>query len=444
MKKRNNSGHTERLKKVYALLKKHDFQTIHNRTKSVLQPMKTGKGVDIDIAPNFRPEKTILQFSNFKRFKKVLVVDRNFKRLGSHISLSEIILPLQDRLKGLDMDLQLACLDPQGNLTEIYKKSFEIHELRQFPLNMSLSEKYENEVFELSNELSSFEPDLIYANSVDMFPVIDAARLSGIPSIWNIREAQDWRLRFADRHPDIIARALACFAYPRSLIFVSQASKENWVEFIQEKNSHVVRTAIKPNQFINPNLSLAESLRSKLGIAKDDIMLLTVGTICDDKGQIDAANAMSKLPVELREKIHWVFLGNSDKSYIRRLKQIWPLNHAKKNLHFCGHIIDCSPYYFAANTLVSCSRTEALPRNILEGKLAGLPVISTNIAGSVEAIGEYESATFYELGDIESLAKHIKNVGVKTHTKPNLNPDSVNLKYEIMLNDYFDLIKKEI
>lgn len=430
--------------KALRLLQKGEFQTFYKRMNVVFNPMAAAVAIDVDIQPNFRPEASFpqfsIQFSIQNGSKKVFVVDRNFERLGSHISLSEIIVPLQDRLKDENIDIHLACLDPRGNLTKAYEEKFEIHEFRHFPENMSLIDKYEREVAALAGELSSFEPDLIYANSVDMFPVIDAARISGIPTIWNIREAQEWRLRFADRHPKIVARALACFAYPERTIFVSQSSAENWKEFVGFDNSCVIRTAVKPDFFVNPNLSEASDIRLKLGIPKDAIMLLTVGTICTDKGQLDAAHAMKVIPEELRDKIHWVFIGNSDGAYLRKLKQTWPKLHSRNNLHLCGHVSDCTPYYYAANALVSCSHTEALPRNILEGKLAGLPIISSNIPGSVEAVAGYELASFYDLKDANGLSLQIEQLENQCSLTQRIKIESAFSEYESMVSKYSERI----
>ena len=425
------------LMKTGALLRQGDFKTIHKRLKTVMFP----QAETISISENIRPNPRALGSQERKvndtamSSKKVLIIDRNFDRLGSHISLSEIIMPLIGPLKDNNIRLELAYLENHGHLANAYKEKLVLHELNHFPKSMSLPRRYEDEVQKLATELGAFKPDVIYANSVDMFPVIDAARIASIPTIWNIREAQNWRQRFSDRHADIVARALACFSYPEQVIFVSQTSAENWQEFTRIDKTSVIRTAISPKYF-QKNTSKVKELRLRLGVPKDDIILLTVGTLCEDKGQLDAAHAISHLSAEMRDKIHWVFIGHNKPSYLRQLKQAWPQDHAQKHLHFDGHIEDCVPYYYAANALVSCSRTEALPRNILEGKLAGLPIISSEIPGSREAAGLYQAALFYDLGDIETLASHIQNASVKSAMIANTNIDEALADYKFMLDKY--------
>ena len=432
-----------RVIKGLILLFRGDFSTMNKRIRALLFKNDSPVFILEDIKPKIRLAGKLKLPTNAasNSSKKVLVIDRNFKRFGSSISLSEIILPLHSQLKDVGIELQLACREIEGKLSNAYGKQFTLHGLKQFPRNMSLASKYESEVENLASELSVFEPDVIYVNSVDMFPVIDAARISGIPTIWNIREAQNWRLRLSDRHPDIIARALACFSYPDSFVFVSEVSAQNWREFTATSQTHVIKTAIKPEAFENVSISQAKEIRLRLGIPRDGIMLLTVGTLCMDKGQIDAANAISRLPVDIRDKIHWVFIGNSDLSYVKKIKQEWPTRHAIKNLHLDGHIENCAPYYFAANALVSCSKTEAMPRNILEGKLAGLPIISSNIPGSREALKFYKNVFYYELGDIDELSAHIRKIPAKNYslmTKHGITQASG--EYQKMINEYFNVI----
>lgn len=435
-----------RCKVSLTLLFRGDLKTIYKRMRAILMPYAMPSLIIEDIKPNIRIKKEPIfsQQNETQVGHKVLVVDQNFKRYGSHISLSEIIIPLQKQLHENQIEMQLACLERVGDLSSKYTQLFKVQKLLQFPTHMSLAEHYEKEVHTLAEELKSFAPNMVYANSVDMFPVIDAAQIANIKSIWNIREAQDWRLRFADRHPDIIARALACFSYPEKVIFVSETSARTWQEYTDSLKTTVIKTAIAPTAFQNANLTSAKKLRLKLGIPKDGVMLLTVGTLCRDKGQLDGARAITTLPTSVRNKIHWVFIGKSEAAYVKKLKKIWPKDHAEKNLHFGGHVIDCVPYYFAANALVSCSRTEAMPRNILEGIMAGLPIISTDIAASREAVGSYSDSMFYGLGDLEALARYIKSVTPEGIMPTIRNLDNAYRSYEAMLNEYNDHIKTSV
>lgn len=59
---------------------------------------------------------------------------------------------------------------------------------------------YEGDVATLAARLRTGAPDLVIASTIDAFESIDAARIAGISSLWNIRESEPWRERLADRH----------------------------------------------------------------------------------------------------------------------------------------------------------------------------------------------------------------------------------------------------
>ena len=83
-----------------------------------------------------------------------------------------------------------------------------------------------------------------------------------------------------------------------------------------------------------------------------------------------------------------------------------------------------------------------MPRNILEGKLAGLPIISSNIPGSREALKFYKNVFYYELGDIDELSAHIRKIPAKNYslmTKHGITQASG--EYQKMINEYFNVIK---
>lgn len=424
-------GPTHKLTTALKLLARGDFRTFVSRTKAVLSPTSMSGPITQDISPHPRPASPRVGYTQKSR-RKLLVCDRNAGRGGSQISLSEILLPLAKPFKDDGIDITLGLIDNAGPLKSSYHNIIQTQALSDFPQNMSLPDVYESDVLTFAAELTRLAPDVIYVNSIDMFPVIDAARISGIPTLWNIREAQNWRIRLADRHPDIIARALACLSYPEKVLFVSQSAKTAWEPYVPQDRAFTIKTSIP---YTPQQAQVRQTIRKKLNVADDDVLFATIGTLTPAKGQTDIAIAMRQLRAEQREKLHWMFLGGGTKSFIQKLQQLWPPDHWQDQAHLIGNVDDCLPYYAAADYLVSSSLTEAMPRNILEAKTYGLPIISTHISGALEALEGYDLVEFYSPEDniaLSSLILEALNTRI-----PRIEPkDLGNIGYQVMLEEY--------
>jgi glycosyltransferase involved in cell wall biosynthesis len=261
---------------------------------------------------------------------------------------------------------------------------------------------YERDVQRLADLMRSSQPALVVASTIDSFCAIDAARIAGIPSIWNIRESEPWQERLADRHPAIASRALACLSYPASLIFVAAASRRAWSKFAPDHRSHVIYNA--PHQSV-PTAEPHDPLlvRTALGLDSKEKLVVSVGTICERKGQADLAQALSHLSRVLVDNLRIVFIGRIEGNYADQVRRALSPQIAQR-VTFAGQIEEAGKYIYAADLLVNSSRSEAFSRTFLEAAVGHTPIIATAIAGTAERLINRRSALLYEPGDIAELA----------------------------------------
>lgn len=257
---------------------------------------------------------------------------------------------------------------------------------------------YERDIAGLANAIRGRQPGLVYANTLDMFPVIDAAQAAGLASIWNIREGEPWQTRLADRHPAIAARALAAFAYPQAVIHVANATTPIWSAFTPATRTHVIH-----NAFAQESVTPATDPTTR---RQDEFRIVSAGTICARKGQLDLVKAQRRLPADLVARVRIVFVGREDAEYAAAMRaEIGPDNPGI--FTWAGEISDVTGYFRQADALVHCARAEAFPRVFLEAAEAGLPIIATRAGGAEERLRDRESALLYDPGDIGALAANI-------------------------------------
>lgn len=374
-------------------------------SKASQQFLRRAPRLPANLTPHYRPAGRSPASSGRAR-PRIWMATPSLSRDGAPLSQFELAKGLLNL--GFDVELVAA---KDGPLAESYLES-------QIPLRIvpdlnasaAVPSWYEADVGKLAGILELEKPDLVFASTLDAFPVIDAARAAGIASVWNIREGQPWPVQFADRHPQIAARALACLNYPRALIFVARASSSLWHQFAPPARSHVVYNA-PARELLAPDRVRLQELREAMGAGADDFLIVNVGTLCPRKNQVELARAFGALPDRLLKTGRLAFVGRIDGDYDQEVRSVLPQAVIERTV-FTGPL-DASAARTAigcADLLVSCSMAEAFPRTFLEAAALRTPIVASALEGTAERLVDEQSALLYALGDIDALARQMARV----------------------------------
>ncbi len=272
---------------------------------------------------------------------------------------------------------------------------------------------YQHAIEGFGRRIREWNFDLVYANTMQTFYAIDAARQLGLPSIWNPRESEPWQTYFDFLGPEISARALECFCYPYKVVFVSNASRKSCALLNAHNNFITVHNGLDRAKFMAILRRWPRELaRTQLGLENNELMVLTVGTVCDRKGQIDLIEAIGHVDDHAAQKIRCFIVGDRPGDYSERLKATHQALPASKrsSINIIPETSDVALYYSAADVFVCTSRIESFPRVILEAMATGLPIVTTPVYGIVEQVQENINALFYEPGDAWGLADRLANL----------------------------------
>lgn len=250
----------------------------------------------------------------------------------------------------------------------------------------------------------------VFANTLDCFFAVDAARTIGLASIWTIHESEGERF-FAHWSDDLRDAALACFGKAYRLVFVAQATARVYGTLDRNGVAMTIRNGhVAPG---GTRLSRTEA-RAHLGIGEDALVFLSVGMVCARKSQIDIVRALSGLSDDeaaaLPFEIHIV--GDrpgpdSDELAAAIAALPAPLRGRVVVVAETG---DVAPYFAAADIFLCASRMESYPSVILEAMGAGLAIVTTPVFGIVEQVREGGNALFFEPGDTEALRGHLTDL----------------------------------
>ena len=174
--------------------------------------------------------------------------------------------------------------------------------------------------------------------------------------------------------------------------------------------------------------------RSELGIADDDVVLISVGELIVRKNHKVILNAISKID---NRKIHYVVVGKGDlldelQGYANRLS-------ISERVHFLGYRKDVPELYKAADICCFPSIHEGLPVALMEAMACGLPIVCSAIRGNVDLIDD-SFGHLVETNDVSAYASAIKQLIESPELCKNNGEKSINN----VLNFSTDIVMKEM
>jgi len=251
--------------------------------------------------------------------------------------------------------------------------------------------------------------DLVLAVTALTAPTVEAARLAGIPAVWNLREGLPPHQAFRPFGPAVAARSLASMRHATVVAFVAEASRAQW-EPLDDGRFRTIANTLPPERVAALQQGDRAALRHSLGVHPHDLLVLMPGTICARKGQRDLTAAARRLPRDAMARLRFVLVGEAaDTGYARALSR--DLRDLPPGVfRLVPPTLDIAPWYRAADAMVMCSRTESAPRVVLEALAAALPIVATRVAGVPAQLGDSGAALFYSPGDVAALADHLSRI----------------------------------
>ncbi|WVT77564.1 glycosyltransferase family 4 protein (plasmid) [Sinorhizobium chiapasense] len=343
----------------------------------------------------------------------VVYESHNLKMQGAPNSLFEIAVGVSRRGR-----FQVAVSsNTSGPLLSLYEEngiSKLIHSISQN--KMKDDRKRDEWIARLSHHYRDLGAGIVHVNTLQNFHAVIAAKKAGCSVVWNIRESEDPETYY-DYLPEP-ARAMAYSAFGKAdiCVFVAHATRKLWQNFLGEHlNAATVHNGINMDRLMTPVYGTNRALlRAKYQVEKADTVILSVGTVCERKGQIDLLRAIELFePAQLARTIVAV-VGFNDTTYskdVRRgfedLRQHGIRLIAVDETQTEEQRRILSELYLCADVFAFCSRMESYPRVIMEALEFGLPIVSTPCFGVVEQLVEGSSGLFYSQGDVQVLAERL-------------------------------------
>lgn len=339
---------------------------------------------------------------------KVLVFSHNLDFEGASISLNELVVGLFHQ--GVITPEIVAFAD--GPLRPKYAShGISVQVVPGIFHKVSTLMRLNMEVDRLASRIQEAGVGLVLVNTLLNFPAVLAAEHAGVPSVWIVRESEPWDQYFCFLPDPVAQRAIAAVGLPRKVVFVAHATRKVWDVFDKHHSFTVIHNGINLNRFLLRD-DVAERVRCRdaLGLKADCTAILSVGTFCDRKSQMDLVEAFVMLPDAISRRAQILLVGDDRGSYAETLKKrcdSLPV-HLSGRIRIVPATEAIASFYAAADLFVLSSKVESFPRVVLEAMAFGLAIITTPVFGVHEQVVEGENALFYLPGDSRLLARQIE------------------------------------
>jgi UDP-glucose:(heptosyl)LPS alpha-1,3-glucosyltransferase len=174
------------------------------------------------------------------------------------------------------------------------------------------------------------------------------------------------------------------------ILMISKAQIDVYQRYYQtpRERLHLLPPGINRERVMPSNYpELRPKLRSHYGLQDTDLLLLIVGSNFQLKGIDRALRGMAALHEPLRSRVKLWVAGQDNGNPFRRLARKYGIEN---QVRFLGARDDVAQLLWSADALVHLAYSENTGTVLLEGMVAGLPVIATDVCGYAHYIIDHE------------------------------------------------------
>lgn len=180
-----------------------------------------------------------------------------------------------------------------------------------------------------------------------------------------------------------------------------------------------------------------DDYRKKLGLDKDDFVLLILAELNKNKNHIQVIKAMEIL----KNKYPSIKVLCAGKGPLEnKLKEKVGKNNLGENIKFIGFRNDVKELLYSCDCVGLFSKREGLGKCLLEGMITGNVLIATNTRGPKELIKNSKNGFLVDIGDHKKTAEYIESIYLNTEKRKEL---IYNSKKNIT-NYYIDNVLDEV
>lgn len=326
---------------------------------------------------------------------RVCVFTHSLNLGGGELYLQELLLRLRR-----DHGVQILVVSPMdGPLgQELRDAGIDVHVTNHYQIHVAY---YMGRVQELALIVRAYRADVVLGNTLGVFAGVDAGLECGLPVVWAIHESFGLEvfafLNWGEHamHPEVEARWRRCLAGAHT-IFEAQTTLTLFAAEVPDLRGRRVRYGIDLAGIERYRRAHDRTdLRSDIGIAPDQTVLLCMGVFQERKAQLALVMAFARIAQLFPESV-LVLVGDHPSPYATSVRAAVQAVGLGDRIRIVQIQPDTYRWYRIADILVSASDTESLPRSMLEAMAFGVPVLAADVYGLSEVIDDKRNGWLFQ------------------------------------------------
>jgi len=245
--------------------------------------------------------------------------------------------------------------------------------------------------------------DIIHAHFGPVGKPIADLKTAGVINSPLVTSFHGWGIRKGRKEGGNIYRKL--FNESDVILANSKNTKQALLDFgAPEEKLQIHHIGIDPSVFEPTQNDLPTQ-------TSEDIRILSVGNLVDEKGHKDGIVAVSDVIEQFPEiDLEYRIIGKGPLK--DKLSKEITKREMGDHITLCGGMTrsEIIPEMHRANILLHPSRSEAFGMVLIEAQAAELPVVATNVGGIPDAVIPNQSAKLTPPGDVEGLKESLCNL----------------------------------
>jgi glycosyltransferase involved in cell wall biosynthesis len=244
--------------------------------------------------------------------------------------------------------------------------------------------------------------EAVVANTVGLFPLVEAAIRAGRPSVLCVQETYPPGLRAALFSPYARWRLEWAMRHAGRVLFPSRDCRAAYAD-LGLGNAEVVPNGLDPAP-IDAYLREAPRADPEAGLRPAGFRVVAVGTVCERKAQHVLVEAAAVLAGTRRDFAVHLVGGRAGLPYHGYVAGLIAARGLADVVDLVPETPDVWRYLRAADVYVCTSHVEGYSLSVLEGLAFGLPVVSTRCGGVAEQVSWGHNAIPVGFDDPAGLA----------------------------------------
>lgn len=185
----------------------------------------------------------------------------------------------------------------------------------------------------------------------------------------------------------------------------------------------------------------AKDFKSTIGINRDDFVVSIIGELNNNKNHMQLIKSVEKLK-EKHKNLKCLIVGNGENE--KTIREYIENKSLNESILLLGFRRDIPNILSITDVVVSMSKREGLPKNIMEAMAAGKAIIGTEIRGNKDLIKDHSNGYLVEIDDINKTSEYIEKLMLNKSIVDEFSKQSISYAQKYDIKTVIKYVDKEI